>query len=109
MTQEFKAIGIEEARKLIEEGAVLLDIRDIQTYQMIRHANALHLTNDSVSHYLTTLEFESPILIVCYHGHSSQNVAQFFAESGFSAVFSVNGGMTAWAQLFPDDCIEGSL
>lgn len=106
---EFKTIGLEGARKLIEEGAVLLDIRDVHAYQHIRHAKSHHLTNESVGNYLSTLEFDSPILIVCYHGHSSQNVAQFFAEEGFHSVFSVNGGMTAWAQLFPEDCIEGSV
>jgi thiosulfate sulfurtransferase len=34
----------------------------------------------------------TPILIYCYHGHSSQRAAGLFAEKGFVQVCSIDGG-----------------
>jgi thiosulfate sulfurtransferase len=42
------------------------------------------------------VEFEQPILVMCYHGISSQGAAQYLVNQGFEQVYSVDGGFEAW-------------
>lgn len=39
-----------------------------------------------------------PIACLCHHGMRSLQVAQFLAQSGFTEVVNVQGGIDAWAQ-----------
>lgn len=103
----FERITIESARERLEQGAVLLDIRDLQSFLAYRHQKAQHLTNDTIDSILEDIAFSTPMLVVCYHGHSSQNIAQYLVSLGYLAVYSVDGGMTQWFQSYQEDCIEG--
>ena len=45
---------------------------------------------------MNDVEFEQPILVMCYHGISSQGAAQYLVNQGFEQVYSVDGGFEAW-------------
>jgi thiosulfate sulfurtransferase len=47
---------------------------------------------------------ESPILVCCYHGNSSQNAAHYLSEQGYTNVHSLNGGYEQWKVIYPDAC-----
>ena len=47
-------------------------------------------------------DFEQPIIIVCYHGMSSQGAANYLAEQGFDDVYSMDGGFTQWQTELPE-------
>ncbi|VEI47096.1 rhodanese-related sulfur transferase [Actinobacillus equuli] len=36
------------------------------------------------------------MIVICYHGVSSRNTAQFLVEQGFERVYSVKGGFDGW-------------
>lgn len=99
---QFMHIDVAGAQRLLEqEGARMVDIRDPQSYA-VAHANeAFHLTNDTMVSFMDDVEFETPILVMCYHGISSQGAAQYLVNQGFEQVYSVDGGFEAWqrAQL----------
>lgn len=38
------------------------------------------------------------MIIYCYHGHSSEHLAEMFADFGFKNVFSLQGGFELWQQ-----------
>ena len=44
------------------------------------------------------VDFDSPIIVSCYHGVSSRNVANFLVEQGYENVFSVIGGFDGWVK-----------
>ncbi|MFC0179387.1 thiosulfate sulfurtransferase GlpE [Thorsellia kenyensis] len=104
---ELKQINTETARELLKEDAILFDIRDINSFIHYHHPKAIHLTSENIQEQANLLEFDKTILIVCYHGISSQSVAQWFINEGFKDVYSVDGGMTAWKDRYNEDCIEG--
>lgn len=94
---QFQHIDVENAAlKLEKEEAVLWDVRDPQSFTKGRAKNAKHLTNDTIVSLMDQVEFETPILVICYHGHSSQGVAQYLINQGFETVYSVDGGFDAW-------------
>ena len=98
----FKLIEIAEAKQRLQnEEAVLVDTRDAQSYAVDHVKGAFNLTNETLKEFVDKVEFETPVFVVCYHGNSSKGVAQYLAEQGYEDVYSVEGGMTTWRQLFP--------
>ncbi|MGL4381581.1 MAG: thiosulfate sulfurtransferase GlpE [Vibrio sp.] len=93
----FLHIDVQAAQAMLERGqARLVDIRDGQSFQRAHAQSAFHLTNQSVIQLMAQVEFEQPILVMCYHGNSSQGAAQYLVNQGFEQVYSVDGGFEAW-------------
>jgi len=94
---QFKHIDVQGAQALIEQKeARLVDIRDPQSFAVAHPQTAFHLTNDTMVAFMDEVEFEQPVLVMCYHGISSQGAAQYLVNQGFEEVYSVDGGFEAW-------------
>ncbi|MFC0309582.1 thiosulfate sulfurtransferase GlpE [Gallibacterium trehalosifermentans] len=99
MADTFKEIDVITAWQLLQqEQAVLVDIRDSQRFAYSHCQGAFHLTNQSYGLFCDRYDFAVPVLVICYHGNSSRNVAQFLVEQGFDEVYSVRGGFDAWVK-----------
>ena len=94
----FKRINEQQAReKLSISGAVLLDIRDADRYNAGHLQDAIHLTNENVQNIITETDKQLPVLVMCYHGNSSQSVAAYLSQQGFTDVYSIDGGYEGWS------------
>ncbi len=93
----FQHIEVADAQSLIEQkSAKLVDIRDPQTFATAHAKTAFNLTNDTLVSFMEQTEFDEPVLVMCYHGVSSQGAAQYLVNQGFEQVYSVTGGFAAW-------------
>ncbi|UKA06377.1 thiosulfate sulfurtransferase GlpE [Photobacterium damselae subsp. damselae] len=102
--EQFTPISAENAYQLLQQNdsdAVLVDIRDIQSFSQSHPEQAFHLTNDTMVSFMDEVDFEQPVIVMCYHGISSQGAAQYLLHQGFEQVYSLEGGFEAWrrAQL----------
>ncbi|MBF9001931.1 MULTISPECIES: thiosulfate sulfurtransferase GlpE [Vibrio] len=94
---QFQHIDVFNAHKMMEEkGAALVDIRDPQSFHVAHADQSFHLTNDTIVEFMNEIEFDHPVLVICYHGNSSQGAAQYLINQGFEQVYSVDGGFEAW-------------
>lgn len=93
---EFKRVAIDTAKDLIAKGAIVADIRDEQSFANGHIEGAYHLTNGSLNRFMQLHDFEQPVVVVCYHGNSSQGAAQYLVQQGFEQVYSMDGGFEAW-------------
>lgn len=102
---EFKRIQANEAHELLAQGNTsIVDIRDAMSFKNGRIINAQHIDNSNVDQFIAGTDLESPLIVCCYHGNSSQNAAQYFASQGFKQVFSLDGGFEQWKVIYPADC-----
>ncbi len=62
--------------------ALLVDIRDPQSFAMGHAAGAHHLTNDTLATFIAGARHDQPVLVMCYHGNSSKGAAQFLLQPG---------------------------
>ncbi|MGC9400837.1 thiosulfate sulfurtransferase GlpE [Vibrio genomosp. F10] len=93
----FQTINIEQAQAYLEQSsAILVDTRDSQSFAQGHVAGAFSLSNDTIVEFMNEVEFEQPIMVMCYHGISSQGVAQYLVNQGFTDVYSIDGGIEAW-------------
>ena len=95
----FKMITVHEANDLIKnENITLLDIRDEESFSHGHIPNAINLSNDNIDEVINNSDIEDNILIYCYKGISSQNVAQHFCNLGYKNIFSLQGGFTEFSE-----------
>ena len=94
----FKEITPQQAWEMVQQRAVLADIRDDARFTHSHPKGAFHLTNQSFLQFEELVDFDSPIIVSCYHGVSSKNVATFLVEQGYENVFSVISGFDAWVK-----------
>ena len=100
--KSFERISCLQAQtKMQDEDAVLVDIRDPNAFEAAHVDGATRLSNENLQQFLQQADHDKPLLVMCYHGHSSQQAAQFLAQQGFEQVFSVDGGFEAWRKQLP--------
>ena len=96
--QGFRRIDVAAARGVLSAGdALVLDVRDPASYARGHIAGAENVSQDELSYYLFETPKETPVVVCCYHGNSSQAYAKIFADMGFAEVYSLDGGYEAWA------------
>lgn len=99
---EFKHISTSATFAALEAGEVVIaDIRDEQSFNSAHIAGAYHLTNGTLHQFMQQTSTEQPVVVVCYHGRSSQGAAQYLAEQGFDTVYSMDGGFESWRLQYP--------
>jgi len=100
--EQFECISVEDAHlKLQQKAAVLVDIRDPQSFALGHAPDAWHLTNDTLVEFMQQTEFDVPLLVMCYHGNSSKGAAQYLLQQGYEQVYSIDGGFEDWHRKFP--------
>ncbi|WP_058910400.1 thiosulfate sulfurtransferase GlpE [Entomohabitans teleogrylli] len=106
--EQFECINVEEAHQKFSHGqAMLVDIRDPQSFALGHARGAFHLTNDTLGQFMRQADFDTPVLVMCYHGNSSKGAAQYLLQQGYEAVYSVDGGFDAWQRQFPSEVARG--
>lgn len=79
----------------------LVDIRDPLSFAQGHIPGSRHLDNASVGALIDETPHERPVVVVCYHGNSSQQAAAWLAGQGYRHVYSLDGGFSDWAQRHP--------
>lgn len=102
--QNFQHISPEQTKDKLEKGEIkVVDIRDDQSFELGHIPKSFHLSNGSVTQFVNENEFDTPVVVCCYHGISSQQAAQYLIHQGFEEVYSMDGGFEAWRANYEFD------
>ncbi|WP_455204573.1 ankyrin repeat domain-containing protein [Kaarinaea lacus] len=94
---QYENISINQAQQILESGScTVFDMRDDRSYEMGRLPGAQRINDQIIRRMRRTEQRHSPVLIYCYHGNSSKDLAQMLCDFGFSKVYSLDGGYSAW-------------
>lgn len=90
-------ISPQEAKRLIEEGAKVVDVREDDERAACSIAGSEHAPFSSFEHDQSGVE-QSPVAIFhCAHGRRGQLAAEIYAEQNpQSQVFNIDGGLSNW-------------
>tara|TARA_R110002167_G_scaffold34573_1_gene110251 strand:+ start:33699 stop:34031 length:333 start_codon:yes stop_codon:yes gene_type:complete len=101
--ESFKHMQVSDLHEVLNNKThVVVDIRDAASFANGRITDALHLTNENLADFLRDADPDDPVVVCCYHGHSSQQAAQFLVSQDFTQVYSLDGGFTQWQLQYPD-------
>ena len=77
---------------------VLLDVREDEEWAMGHVPGALHIPLYDLPERLSEVPQGKPVVVMCASGVRSLYGGQFLVESGFSDVYSLDGGINLWVR-----------
>jgi rhodanese-related sulfurtransferase len=95
--KEVKEISREEAQKLLDEGAQLVDVRADHEWEVGRIAGATHLPLAELAERTGEIDKDRPVLLYCRGGNRSTMAAQALAEAGYDAM-KLSEGVVGWSE-----------
>lgn len=89
-----------EAVKLINNDAVVVDIRSADAFSRGHIVNARNIPSDELDGKIDQLEkFKTkPVIAVCDNGITTNRAVNTLRSAGFESVYGLKGGMTNWGQ-----------
>ncbi|NCN43045.1 MAG: rhodanese-like domain-containing protein [Piscirickettsiaceae bacterium CG_4_9_14_3_um_filter_43_564] len=94
----FQTVSAEEAVRLYNNGAWVLDVRTDAEYKSGFIGEAVNLTPSEVSSQLESLKSHQAenVLVYCQSGARSASVAKQLVKAGFTKVHNLSGGVMSW-------------
>jgi sulfur-carrier protein adenylyltransferase/sulfurtransferase len=91
-------ITVQELEALRDAKAdfIVLDVRNPDEYQ-ICNLNGLLIPLAELPQRLDELDKNKQIIIHCHAGGRSRRATEYLIQQGFSQVYNLKGGITAWA------------
>jgi rhodanese-related sulfurtransferase len=81
------------------EGAVFLDVREPQEWNLFRIPNAVHVPLGAVDERITQrIPRDRTVIVYCARGNRSALAADAMQNMGYADVASLASGITGWAQ-----------
>jgi rhodanese-related sulfurtransferase len=103
---DVREVSRDEARKLVEEGAQLVDVRADHEWEAGRIAGATHVPLPQLPERLNEIDKDRPVVLYCRGGNRSSMATAALAEAGYDAV-KLTEGIVGWSEedlpLEPDD------
>jgi rhodanese-related sulfurtransferase len=96
-------ISVEQAYKMYQEGAFVLDVRRQDEWDLYHIPNTTLIPLDQLQSRLNELPKDKQIVVICHSGNRSKPGRDILLAAGFQAV-STTGGLIAWnTQGYPLD------
>ena len=94
-TQGLTEVSATDAVKLINKGAIVVDVRNSQAYQAGHIVNARNVAVNELTDKLKKQK-KKVLLAGCDTGASSGKAANVLRKAGYEKVFSLKGGLRGW-------------
>ena len=105
-------VEADEGRALVDAGAVLLDVREVDEWQAGHAPDAQFIPLGELEARVGELAPDRRIVAMCRSGGRSERATRFLRAQGFDAV-NLTGGMRAWAaagfDVVTDDGAPGTV
>ncbi|GLQ89239.1 Grx4 family monothiol glutaredoxin [Dyella flagellata] len=93
-----QSMSVQELKTRLAAGNItLIDTRPAQGRAIAAPLSQARILEEEGYTALANLPKDTPLAFMCHHGVSSRGVAERFSAHGFTQVYSVDGGIDAWA------------
>ncbi len=94
----FAAIGPQDAVRLVNSGALVIDVRDASAYAAGHIIDARSIPAAELGSKAESLKKfkEKPVVLYCDNGFGAANAAKAMRDLGFTKVVSLRGGLASW-------------
>jgi rhodanese-related sulfurtransferase len=97
-SENIAAVSPQEAVRLMNQGAVVIDLRPAEAYANGHVAGARQMTGEQILKAGDTLKKQKEKVVVVYddNGSLGASAVRQLAAQGFTRAFNLRGGITAW-------------
>jgi glyoxylase-like metal-dependent hydrolase (beta-lactamase superfamily II) len=100
--QRIDLVDADHARRLLKQGATVLDVRETDEFQSGHIEGALHLPLGNLPAEVARVPRDRPVIVYCGHGERASTGASILEAAGFPDLINLDGGISAWkAQGLP--------
>ena len=96
-TNPILMLSTQETESLLEQGAVLVDVRTLSEYEPDHVPNSLHIPVDELPKRYNEIGQTHRIIFICQAGGRAYSAAEFMNSIGATDIFVVEGGMSGWS------------
>jgi len=94
---EAREVSREEARKMLDEGAQLVDVRADHEWEAGRIAGAKHVPLAELPQRTGEIDKDRPVVVYCRGGNRSSMATAALDDAGFEAV-KLADGIVGWSE-----------
>jgi rhodanese-related sulfurtransferase len=94
---ETREVSRDEARRLIDEGAQLIDVRADHEWEAGRIAGASHVPLPELPQRLGEIDQDRQVVVYCRGGNRSLMATDALTEAGYDAV-KLSEGIVGWSE-----------
>jgi rhodanese-related sulfurtransferase len=92
-----KTITTQELAEKIKAGkVVLIDVREPYEFAAGHISKAVNIPLGKLAERMEWFDKDAETFVICQSGHRSATATRKLTRAGFSAVYSVKGGTSAW-------------
>jgi rhodanese-related sulfurtransferase len=95
--EETREVSREEAQKLVEDGAQLVDVRADHEWEAGRIAGATHLPLAELAERTGEIDQDRPVVLYCRGGNRSTMATDALTAAGFDAA-KLSEGIVGWSE-----------
>jgi rhodanese-related sulfurtransferase len=98
--QDFAAVGPNDAVRLMNQGGLIIDVRDGAQFEAGHISEARNIRPKDLASTAEQLKKyrEKPVIVCGDTGMDGGSAARELAKLGFAKVFNLRGGLAAWRQ-----------
>lgn len=97
MSDGIREVSREEAKKMVEDGAQLVDVRADHEWEMGRIEGATHLPLADLAERTDEIDKERTVVLYCRGGNRSTMATEALTAEGYDAV-KLSEGIVGWAE-----------
>lgn len=91
---KYSTITANDAKELINNGAIIVDVREVSEYNQGHIDNAVNIPLGKIASI--DYEFDATIILYCASGKRSQQAALELVKLGYTNVYNLDGGLINW-------------
>jgi len=100
MEMSYEDLHVNQVDRFLEQAdAIVIDVRDSYSFNTEHIKGALHIDGPTMGSLIQHRKKNPPVLVYCYHGNSSRDMAEIISHFGFTNVSNLVGGWEAWKNL----------
>ena len=93
-SERYKTITTNEALELMDNGAIVIDVRSDEEYNEGHIKGAINIPVDEINNI--TYDKDKTLIIYCATGVRSTNAVNTLADMGYTSLYNLDGGLLNW-------------
>lgn len=99
---EIEEVDADTARRMLDEGAVIIDVRETDEFERGHIPDAIHIPRGRLEMQIGQRpemeDHEKPVILYCGSGGRCALAARTLKHMGYTHVMSLCGGLGAWVE-----------
>ena len=92
--KKYMTIDTNKALELINDGAIIIDVREVDEYNREHIPNAINVPLSEIN--TVNYNKETTLIVYCQSGVRSLEAVKKLADEGYTSLYNLDGGLLNW-------------